>query len=112
MFEQKFVRMAVAEGGRIPEGGYTAENRAEHQLSSFGIGMLAGNKDEFLEEGIRFLGYFESSVLEKIRDEKEGNNEKELIKAFRLLINEFKQINRDVFINLLIEDWDERHDDN
>lgn len=111
MHEQKFVRMAVAEGGRPPEGDYTSENRAVHKLA-FGIGMLAGNKDKFLEEGVRFLGYFDSSVLESIRNEKEGNNDQELIDAFRLLIDEFKQINRDVFINYLNEDWDERHDDN
>lgn len=112
MFEQKFLRMAVAEGGRTPEGGYTPANRAEHQLSSFGIGMLAGNKDEFLEEGIRFLGYFESSVLETIRNENEGNNDQDLIEAFRSLLTEFKQINRDVFVNYLAEDWDDRHEYN
>lgn len=109
MFEQKFVRMAVAEGGRIPEGDCTAENHAQHILS-FGIGFDAETKDEFLEEGVRFLGYFDSSVLESIRNEKEGNNDQELIDAFRLLIKESKQINRDVFINLLSEDWDERHE--
>lgn len=109
MYEYKFLRMAISEGGRIPEGDRTAENRALDQLS-FGIGMLASNKDEFLEEGVRFLGYFDSSVLESIRNEKEGNNDKELIAGFKLLLSEFKQINRDVFMNLLIEDWDERHE--
>lgn len=111
MFEQKFLKMAVAEGGANFEGDYTPENRAARQLA-FGIGMLAGNKDEFLAEGIRFLGYFDSTVLESIRNEKEGNNDQELIDAFRSLLTEFKQINRDVFVNYLIEDWDGRHEYN
>lgn len=46
MFEQKFVRMAVAEGGANFEVDYTAENRAAHQegLSDQKISAISGHK--------------------------------------------------------------------
>lgn len=112
MHEQKFVSIAVTEGGTPRDGEYTPQNRAQHILS-FGIGFDVETKDEFLCAGATFIKNFEAAVADHIRSEREdADNSEEMVAAFQNLIEQSKQIDMDVFINLLIADWDERHDDN
>lgn len=112
MFEQKFVRMAVSEGGTNLAGEYTPENRAQHILS-FGIGFEVETKDEFMCAGAAFIKNFEAAVEEHIRSEREdADNSEEMVAAFQNLIEQSKQIDMDVFISLLSGDWDERHEYN
>lgn len=114
MFENKFVDMAVSEGGRPVGGDYTAENIVMNRLS-FGIEMVAHSRESFLKEGINFLQNFESECVEEIRNEQEdGDNDQHIIEAYRDLIVESKQVDVDKFLNLLGTDWDERqqHADN
>jgi hypothetical protein len=83
MFEEKFLRMAISEGGRSLDGERTPNNIAQHNLS-FCIGMMANSKEEYLEAGRNFLDNFEAEVLESIRSEcKESDNDLDIINLFQ-----------------------------
>lgn len=111
MFEQKFYEIAITQN-RSGFGRGTLAGKAAGRLTGC-VGMGSNTKIEYLNEGSCFLEDFESQVKEAIKEEKDcGDNNRELIQEFEKLLSEFKQINRDAFMNLLIEDWDERHDDN
>lgn len=112
MVEIKFFYMAVSEGGRPMDGDYIPENIVCHRMS-FGIGFDVETRERFLKEGINFLKNFESVCVDEIRNEQDnGDNDQQIIQAYRDLIVESKQVDVDKFLNLLGKDWDERHADN
>lgn len=109
MFEQKFYEIAITQNRHGFGRGSLAE-RAAGRLTGC-VGLDTDTKIEYLNEGSLFLEEFENRVKNVIKEEKEcGDNNSELIQEFQKLLTEFKQINRDVFMNLLSEDWDERHE--
>lgn len=111
MFEQKFYEIAITQN-RSGFGEGTLADKAAGRLTGC-LGFDSDTKIEYLNEGSFFLEDFEKQVNEAIKEEKEcGDNKKELIREFDKLLSEFKQINRDVFMNFLSEDWDERHEIN
>lgn len=109
MFEQKFYEIAITQN-RSGFGEGTLADKAAGRLTGC-VGFDSDTKIEYLNEGSCFLEQFENQVKVAIKEEKEcGDNNSELIQEFQKLLSEFKQINTDVFMNLLIEDWDESHE--
>lgn len=109
MNEHEFFSIAITEGGTGRLGDYTPLNRASHALSGC-IGFSARNKEGFLADGMNFLDNFEENALGKIEEERGNDNDRELIDAFHHLIEQSKQIDRDVFLKLCSDDWDERNE--
>ncbi len=111
MFEQKFYEIAITQN-RFGFGQGTLAERAAGRLTGC-VGLDTDTKIEYLNDGSLFLQDFENREKNVIKEEKEcGDKNSELIQEFQNLLFEFKQINRDVFMNFLSEDWDERHDIN
>ena len=106
MFEEKFLAMAISEGGRPLVGDRTPSNIVQHELS-FCIGISAHSKEEYLEAGQNFLDNFEAEVLESMRSESEDrDNDLDLIAAYEQLVIESKKIDRNIFLKMLEEDWE------
>jgi hypothetical protein len=111
MHEYKFYEIAITQN-RSGFGEGTLADKAAGRLTGC-VGFDSDTKIEYLNDGSCFLEGFEKQVNEAIKEEKEcGDNNRELIQEFKKLLSEFKQINSDVFMNFLSEDWDERYEIN
>lgn len=107
MYEPKFAQMAFSESDYPFDNSFQSKALCNMRGA---IGLIADNKADFLAKGDAYLKNFEGSILEAIRSEcEEGNNDEELICAYRELNDQSKLIDRDEFLDLLSQDWDERH---
>lgn len=76
------------------------------------IGMHSDDCDSFIKAGVAFLNGFKDSADQAIEDIKQNEFvDEELIAKIELLIDEVKEVDVEIFKQLLKEDWEERHED-
>lgn len=112
MSEYEFVLMAVSECNQVIGVEHKPYNIARTRMAGF-IGFDVDTKEEFLAKGIRFLDSFEDDAMAEIGEIEEhypdNPDSQGTIAEIRSLIYKSKNIDRDVFLNMLSSDWDERH---
>jgi len=105
MYESYFVSLATSELGFATQN--TDESRAEGYMHGY-IGVDVKNKDDYLAQADIFLDVFEDFALAKIEDLTGDETNEGKVLALRNLIFLSKQLDLDLFLKLVGEDWDER----
>ena len=109
MFEQKFFRIAVCE---TPHASVSGMSRAETLMhGAIGLDDSSVDLNGYLSAGKHFLTGFGEWSREMIMaaDLEQEDRENDLAEL-RLLVEQSKEVDEKIFLQILADDWKERHE--